>query len=282
MKIGAVIMKRRKALGYTQQNLADKLHVSFQAVSKWENGTTCPEVDLLPCIAAVLGISIDTLLGYRSAVTADYEERYKTEGYYWGLNPSPMCYEIMKLRPPVRPLKLLDIGCGEGKDAVFFAKNGYIVSAFDIAEAGLEKGKLLAEQCGTYVDFFKADATDYRLEDTYDIIFSSGIFHFIKPEVREELLDNLKAHTNENGLHAINVFVRKPFIKSKTEHRFAWKSGELFLHYHDWKFHTMKETIFDCNSGGVPHQHCMDTMIAEKGDKETKNERTESGTNPRG
>ncbi len=44
----------------------------------------------------------------------------------------------------------------------------------------------------------------------------------------------------------------------------------------------MKETIFDCNSGGVPHKHCMDTMIAEKGDKETKNECTESGTNPKG
>ena len=38
MNIGSVIMNKRKALGYTQQALADKLHVSFQAVSKWENG----------------------------------------------------------------------------------------------------------------------------------------------------------------------------------------------------------------------------------------------------
>lgn len=39
-KIGNIIMNKRKALGYTQQNLADRLHVSFQAVSKWETGVS--------------------------------------------------------------------------------------------------------------------------------------------------------------------------------------------------------------------------------------------------
>ena len=38
MNIGSVIMSKRKALGYTRQTLADKFNVSFQAVSKWENG----------------------------------------------------------------------------------------------------------------------------------------------------------------------------------------------------------------------------------------------------
>lgn len=40
MNIGSVIMHKRKALGYTQQTLANKLNVSFQAVSKWENGVS--------------------------------------------------------------------------------------------------------------------------------------------------------------------------------------------------------------------------------------------------
>ena len=43
--------------------------------------------------------------------------------------------------PPTRPLKVLDIGCGEGKDAVFFARNGYDVTAFDLSKEGIEKGK---------------------------------------------------------------------------------------------------------------------------------------------
>lgn len=109
-------------MGYTQQALADKLHVSFQAVSKWETGTACPEVDLLPAIAAILGTSVDALLGYRSLTPTDYEKHYKSAGYYWGITPNSMCYEIMKLRPPIKPLRVLDIGCGEGKDAVFWQR----------------------------------------------------------------------------------------------------------------------------------------------------------------
>lgn len=173
----------------------------------------------------------------------------------------------MKLRPPVKPLKVLDIGCGEGKDAVFLARNGYIVTAFDLSEAGIEKGKKLAEKCSTYVDFFKADITDFRASEYYDIIFSSGIFHFIKPEIRKEITANLKAYTNESGIHAINVFVDKPFVEAapdKDANCFRWNSGELFMLYHDWKLHKTEEIIFNCNSSGIPQQHCMDIMIAEK------------------
>lgn len=38
--LGTAIMKRRKLMGYTQQNIAEYLNVSFQAVSKWENGVS--------------------------------------------------------------------------------------------------------------------------------------------------------------------------------------------------------------------------------------------------
>ena len=267
MNIGTVIMNKRKALGYTQQTLAEKLNVSFQAVSKWKNGTNYPEMDMLPALARVLGTSIDSLLGYKSYVISDYDKRYNTADYYWGITPNTLCYEIMKLRPPVKPLKVLDIGCGEGKDAVFLARNGYLVTAFDLSEAGIEKGKRLAEKCNTDVDFFKADITDFRVIESYDIIFSSGVFHFIKPEIRKEITENLKKYTNLNGIHAINVFVDKPFVEvppEKDANRFRWHSGELFMLYHDWKLHKTEEIIFNCNSGGIPHQHCMDILIAER------------------
>ena len=47
MKVGNFIMSKRKEMGMTQQQLADKLNLSFQAVSKWENGTTYPNVEIL-------------------------------------------------------------------------------------------------------------------------------------------------------------------------------------------------------------------------------------------
>ena len=270
MNISKIITDKRKELGLTQQALAEKLNISFQAISKWENGTSYPDITLLPILAAVLNISIDSLLGYTSQSLTDYDKRYNREGYYWGLIPNNLCYEIMKLKPPTKPYKVLDIGCGEGKDAVFLARNGYDVTAFDISEQGLSKARELANCCGVKIDFFKADVRNFRLETNYDIIFSSGVFHYISKEQRECVIDNLKAHTFFNGINAINVFVRKPFFPlppDVEESELAagnWKSGEIFMYYHDWLFRKNEEKIFDCNSSGIPHKHCMDVIIAEK------------------
>ena len=269
LKTGEVISKRRKELGLTQNQLAKSLNISFQAVSKWENGTAYPDIEMLPKLAAALGTTVDALLGYSSVVT-DYDKRYNTEEYYWGLRPNRICYDIMKILPPIRPYRVLDIGCGEGKDAVFFAKCGYAVTAFDISEQGIEKAKRLAEYNKVDVRFFRGDIFDHQPDTEYDIIFSSGVLHFFPRTQRKEFCESLKAHTADNGINALNVFVQKPFIKRAPdltrdeEKRHPWYSGELFGYYHDWQFHTCREEIFDCNSGGIPHRHCMDTLIAQK------------------
>ena len=270
MSMGQRIANRRKSLGLTQQRLAEALHISFQAVSKWENDAALPDISLLAPLARLLQTSVDTLLGYSPAPVTEYEQRYQGEDYYWGIQPNRLCYEILQRRPPVKRLRVLDIGCGEGKDAVFLARNGYLVEGFDIADAGLQKAARLAKQNQTNVHFFRADLLDFEPDGMYDIVFSSGVFHYLPMEKRETVISRLKDHTRPNGLHLINVFVEKPFIAAPPDAEPAeealapWKSGELFTHYHDWKLHQTEERIFECMSGGIPHQHCMDVMIAEK------------------
>lgn len=61
--IGMNIMRLRKQNKWTQEQLADKTGVTFQAVSKWENGLSCPDVNLLPGLAQLFGVSIDALFG---------------------------------------------------------------------------------------------------------------------------------------------------------------------------------------------------------------------------
>lgn len=268
--IGNFIAKKRKELGMTQQKLAEQLNVSFQAVSKWENGTTVPDTLLLPQLSYVLKTSVDSIVGYKPLPITEYEKKYEGQEYYWGITPNSLCYEVMKLKPPVKPYRVLDIGCGEGKDAVFLAKNGYIVSAFDAAEKGLEKARELARLHQVEVNFFQADINEYELNEDYDIIFSSGVLHYLAPNRREPFIRSLKDHTVDKGIHALNVFVKKPFIDMAPDSEEAelknepWYSGELMQHYHDWVFYEYKEEIFDCNSGGIPHKHCMNKMIAEK------------------
>ncbi len=197
-----------------------------------------------------------------------YDKRYDQSGYYWGRKPSPVCFRVLELLPPDKPLKLLDIGCGEGRNAVFFARNGYQVTAFDTSPKGVEKTQLLAKQANVPIHVFEGDINDYRLTQPFDILFSTGVLHHVPPETREGLFDNYREFTNPGGLNVHTVFVRKPFIApapdaEKTAHK--WISGELLTYYHDWKIEYCTEEIFDCMSSGVPHQHAVNRIIARKG-----------------
>lgn len=61
--LGEKIGSLRREKGYTQEELAEKLSVSPQAVSKWENDISCPDIMLLPEIAKLFNVTVDALLG---------------------------------------------------------------------------------------------------------------------------------------------------------------------------------------------------------------------------
>lgn len=63
MNLGETIARLRKEAGLSQKSLGEKLNVSFQAVSKWENGLSQPDLDMLNEIARVFNISLSELLG---------------------------------------------------------------------------------------------------------------------------------------------------------------------------------------------------------------------------
>ena len=59
--LGENIRRFRKKMKMTQEELADKIGVSFQAVSKWENAQSAPDISLLPLLAEVFNCRIDDL-----------------------------------------------------------------------------------------------------------------------------------------------------------------------------------------------------------------------------
>ena len=64
-EIGTNIRLLRKTKNITQEELANALHISYQAISKWENGSSQPDIALLPAIANYFGVSIDELFGFK-------------------------------------------------------------------------------------------------------------------------------------------------------------------------------------------------------------------------
>ena len=84
--MGKRIMENRKRLGLTQDGLAEQLGVTAQAVSKWENDQSCPDITMLPKLAEIFGISTDELLGRTTQIVHKAEvvteEENEKEGFH--------------------------------------------------------------------------------------------------------------------------------------------------------------------------------------------------------
>lgn len=198
-----------------------------------------------------------------------YDQRYASQEYHWGKKPSAICDRIIEMIRPssgFRP-KLLDLGCGEGRNAVYFAKHGFEVLGLDVSLPGLQKTTRYAEEVGVHVETIQADIVTYELEDIYDVIFSTGTLQYLPPEARSQRFQNYKDCTAPDGINVLSVFVRKPFISRAPDAEdtaFPYRSGELMSYYWDWEIPYCTEEIFDCMSSGVPHQHAVNRIIARR------------------
>lgn len=81
IRIGNKVRELRKKRGLTQEQLAENIGVSFQAVSKWENDIALPDITLVPVIAQYFGVSTDEILCYDSTEKDNEIERLVNESY---------------------------------------------------------------------------------------------------------------------------------------------------------------------------------------------------------
>ena len=87
--LGNNIMILRKENGMTQEQLATALGISFQAVSKWETGNSCPDISTLPLLADLFSVSVDQLIGRVPLMAVPEEQSRPTQE----AEPSAESYE---------------------------------------------------------------------------------------------------------------------------------------------------------------------------------------------
>lgn len=199
-----------------------------------------------------------------------YEEAYGRPELYWGAELNELCPRALAHlgADSAAGLRAIDLGCGEGRDAIHLALHGLEVTGVDLSPAGLAKARRWAAAAGASIRTVEADLNAYRLDDApYDLVHASGSLTFLAPERRHDAFADYRRATHPGGLNAFNVFVEKPYLAPPPDwgagERF-FRSGELLTHYWDWDIVAFTETTFDCTSGGVPHRHAMDVLIARK------------------
>lgn len=105
--------------------------------------------------------------------------------------------------------KVLELGCGPGRNAIYFAERGCIVDAIDQSEEGLEWAKERAAEKSIAVNFIKSNIFELEIEEgIYDIVYDSGCFHHIAPHRRMNYLDLVTRALKPGGSFALTCFVQ--------------------------------------------------------------------------
>lgn len=104
LKIGEKIKELRKTQNITQEKLADYLNISYQAVSKWENGLALPDITLVPQLANFFGVTADELLGVTKREQSQEFTQYEKQYFKFGregkvLEKIELCRKVLTKYP---------------------------------------------------------------------------------------------------------------------------------------------------------------------------------------
>jgi len=191
------------------------------------------------------------------------EEYKKSKGFLWGMQISKPFAEFEKLLK--RKSKVLDLGCGEGRIAVYLAKKGHNVTAVDISETGIKRLNEFTKKEKLKVKTEVADLENYKIKKNYDCILSLATIHFLSKKKIYSLVNEIKSKTKKEGFNFITVFRKGDPSEGKFKMYF-FENGELTKMYSDWEIISYKEFRKEDRHGkkGKLHYHKNANLIAQK------------------
>lgn len=134
-----------------------------------------------------------------------WDERYSAEEYAYGKIANTFLQANYNVIPKGKVLSLAE---GEGRNAVFLARQGYTVTAVDSSQVGLDKARKLAEEHGVEIECIHADLTDFDLgEAQWDGIVS--IFCPLPSVVRKQVHAKVQAALKPNGTFLLEAYTPK-------------------------------------------------------------------------
>ena len=178
---------------------------------------------------------------------------------------APEIAELAHCLPPQS--RVLDLGSGEGRNALFLAAAGHHVSAVDISAAALSKLKQRAVQENLRIRVTQQDLCHDEIEGEYELIIAHGCLHLLPPPCRDRVLSDIKAHTREGGYNVVVVFTDEvdPPADLRPWMVGLFKPGEIFTSYAGWLMKEQQSYILeDEHPGGIHHRHAVNKLVAQR------------------
>lgn len=147
----------------------------------------------------------------------DWEEAYGENPPHWAvdLTPSLFAQEFAQELADRKLKSVLEIGCGNGRDSIFFARAGFKVTAIDVAPSAIKLAKENAKEAEVTIDFKEANAEELPFEDSqFNSVFSLSVLHATKLETS---LSEVSRVIGANGLAFIYLYGDTQFADGKRE-----------------------------------------------------------------
>lgn len=194
----------------------------------------------------------------------------RTEGSSFG-DPVKSVKLLAEIMPPG---SVLDLGAGDGRNALYLARKGFEVKAVDLSEAGITKLSRLAKEAGLTVQTEAADASVYVIDSDYDAFVVVLLFQFLNEQDSLRLMHEMKKYTKEGGMNVIEVFTqsgdrqRLDLEEDPGSSCFYPADGWLKEFYHDWEIIEFSSTrgklIGKFHKDGTPMTSIVENIIVRK------------------
>ena len=163
--------------------------------------------------------------------------------------------------------RALDLGCGDGRNAMALAERGVRVDAVDRSEAGVRRLRARARDAGVEVAVWVQELETLTLRRHYELVVAHGVLHLLTPRARDRVLERTQEHTAPGGWNIVAVFTDRipspPDLAPHTHGLFA--EGELKEHYDGWTVDEWRAyTLEDEHPGGIRHRHAVNKIVARK------------------
>ncbi|MDG5788798.1 class I SAM-dependent methyltransferase [Evansella sp. AB-P1] len=210
-----------------------------------------------------------------------WEKEYRNVDNLWGFTPNNMLSNYIDLVP--KSGKILDIGIGEGRNALFFAKHGYEVEGIDISETAISRCLELSKEYNLNIHAKVDDIREYNIKnEVYSLIILSNVLNFFSDNDISEIITKLKNGLKENGLVYINVFDNEEPSIAKAKERckqvadFTYydEKNKMYHHYFtqdelenlvgDYKTISLVKSRFLDITHGQPHYHSTLEILSKK------------------
>jgi tellurite methyltransferase len=190
----------------------------------------------------------------------DREYEKTPDSYVWGTTPSSFAVELVAGVPSGG--RVLDLGCGEGRDSVFFASHGFDVTGLEASRAGLRKAERLAAERGVRVRWVESALPDVPSLGDFDLVYSCGSIHYVPRRDRVQLFQYLREITAPAGRHAHIVFTDRWIYTERGEVVEYFGPGELARFYAPGEVLRREERMISCAQDGRPHLHSVEVLVA--------------------